>query len=190
MVLEFNYVMFNFNQIYMNKKTSIKLNSCDIINIRKNLDIEITKSWRTIRNENIMSVKEIKAGLGSGKDLKALYNYITQLQTKRIKIKGILLYLNMGYSTFDFEEFKKTNYYHIFAACEAKETLAQLNLIPTLNPIEKAKKETFTSAKIAALKEEYKLKVNKHDVAMEKFNTETNINITSLEDEFKIELTT
>lgn len=180
----------------MNKKTSIKLNSSNIINIRKNLDAEITKSWKTIRNENIMSTKEIEAGLGSGKDLKALYNYITQLQDKRIKIKGMLMYLNLGITTFDYEAFKKTNNYNIFAACEAKEALTQLSMIPTLNPIEKSKKgkagmnkkETFTSAKIASLKKALQLEANKHDAAMEKFNKNTDIDITSIADDFKLEL--
>ena len=182
----------------MNKKTSIKLNSSNIINIRKNLDTEITKAWKTIRNENVMSNKEINAGLGSGKDLKALYNYITQLQDKRIKIKGMLMYLNMGITTFDFEAFKKTNNYNIFAACEAKEAIAQLNLIPTLNPKEKAKKgkagmtkkEIFTSAKIASLKKTYQLEANKYDTAMEKFNKETDIDITSIAGDFELELAT
>lgn len=188
--------MFNLNQIYMNKKTSIKLNSSNIINIRKNLDAEITKHWKTIRQENVMSTKEIQGGCGSGKDLKALYNYITQLQDKRIKIKGMLMYLNMGITTFDFDAFKKTNNYNIFAACEAKEALTQLSLIPTLNPIEKAKKgkagmakkETFTSAKIASLKKTLQLEANKHDAAMEKFNKNTDIDITSIADDFSLEL--
>lgn len=189
--------MFNLNQICMNKKTSIKLNSSNIILIRKNLDSEIIKSWKTIRHENVMSTKEIKAGLGSGKDLKALYNYITQLQEKRIKIKGILMYLNMGYTSFDFEAFKKTNNYNIFAACEAKEALAQLSLIPTINPIEKAKKgktgigkkETFTSAKIAQLKKELQLEANKYDAAMETFNKETDIDISGISKDFELFLT-
>lgn len=188
--------MFNLNQIYMNKKTSIKLNSSNIINIRKNLDAEITKHWKTIRHENVMSTKEIQGGCGSGKDLKALYNYITQLQDKRIKIKGMLMYLNLGITTFDYEAFKKTNNYNIFAACEAKEALTQLSMIPTLNPIEKSKKgktgmnkkETFTSAKIASLKKALQLEANKHDAAMEKFNKNTDIDITSIADDFKLEL--
>lgn len=180
----------------MSKNVSIKLNSGDIIGIRKKLDAEILKSWKTIRGENIMSTKEIKAGLGSGKDLKALYNHITQMQEKRIKIKGMLMYLNMGITTFDNAAFEKTNNYSIFAACEAKEAIAQLSLIPTLNPIEKAKKgksnmskkETFTSAKIASLKKELQLKANKFDSAMEKFNNETSIDISTLGEEFKNDL--
>lgn len=179
-------------------KTSIELNSANIITIRKTLDGEIMKSWKTIRQENVMSNKEIKAGLGSGKDLKALLNSIKQMADKRIKIKGILFNLNMGIKTFDFEEFKKTNNYHIFAACEAKEAIAQLKLIPTINPTEKAKKgkaklskkEQITSAKIASLIKEYQLEANKHDAELEKFNNETNISITNCADDFKEYLTT
>lgn len=169
----------------MNKKT-IKFKSADIIRIRKSLDCEITKAWHTIRQENIMSTQEIKAGLGSGKDLKALYNSITQLAQKRIKIKGILMYLNSGKTEFDYEEFKKSNNYSIFAAGEAKEALAQLKMIPTLDPTAKAKKskstlgkkETFTSAKIASLIKALQLEANKFDAALEKFNNETEIEIT------------
>lgn len=181
----------------MSKNTSIKLNSGKIIEIRKTLDVEITKSWKTIRQENVMSTKEIKAGLGSGKDLKALYNYIKQMQEKRIKIKGMLTYLNMGYTKFDFEEFKKTNNYSIFAACEAKEAIAQLKMIPTINPTEKAKKgksnlskkETFTSAKIASLLKELQLEANKYDAAMESFNNDTSIDIDNCTEDFKSFLT-
>ena len=169
----------------MNKKT-IKLKSADIINIRKELDAEIIKAWKTIRSENIMSTKEIKANCGSGKDLKALYNMITQMQQKRILIKGLLMYLNMGYNEFNYEEFKKTNNYSIFAACEAKEAIAQLKMIPTLDPTAKAKqskkiankKETFTSAKIASLLKNLQLEANKHDTALETFNNGTEISIT------------
>lgn len=171
--------------INMNKKT-IKLKSADIINIRKELDAEIIKAWKTIRSENIMSTKEIKANCGSGKDLKALYNMITQMQQKRILIKGMLMYLNMGYTEFDYEEFKKTNNYSIFAAGEAKEAIAQLKMIPTLDPTAKAKqskktankKETFTSAKIASLLKSLQLEANKHDAALETFNNTTEISIT------------
>ena len=169
----------------MNKKT-IKFKSADIINIRKSLDSEITKAWHTIRQENIMSTQERKAGLGSGKDLKALYNSILQLTQKRIKIKGILMYLNAGKTEFDFEEFKGTNNYAIFAACEAKEAIAQLKMIPTLDPTAKAKKskstlgkkETFTSAKIASLIKSAQLETNKFDAALEQFNNNTEITIT------------
>lgn len=169
----------------MNKKTTIKMKSADIINIRKNLDSEISKSWKIIRSENVMSVKENKLGLGSGKDLKALYNYITQMQQKRIKIKGILMYLNAGITEFNFDDFKKTNNYSIFAACEAKEAIAQLKMIPTIDPTAKArqtkkaanKKETFTSAKIASLLKNLQLEANKFDAELENFNNNTEISI-------------
>ena len=164
---------------------NIKLNSSKIIEIRKSLDSEIIKSWKTIRLENIMSTKEIKAGLGSGKDLKALLNHISQLQAKRIKIKGMLMYLNIGITKFDFEAFKKTNNFSIFSACEAKEAIAQLKMIPTINPTEKAKKgakgtgkkESMSSAYIASKLKELQLEANKFDADMEKFNSETNIEL-------------
>lgn len=177
-------------------KTSTKLNSTTIINIRKNLCEKITKYWRTIRNENVMSTKAIKSGLGSGYDLKALYNEITQMAEKRILIKGILMYLNMGLK-FDLDEFKKSNNYSIFAACEAKEAIAQLKMVPTINPTEKArkglkgtgKKESFSSAKIAQLIHDLQLKANKYDAAMEKFNTETEIELNDeLTSKFKTDL--
>lgn len=175
----------------MNK--SIKLNASNIININKNLDIEITKNCHIIRNENVMSNKAIKAGLGSHKDIKALFNYTQQLREKRIKIKGIKQYLNMGITTFNYEEFKKTNYYAIFAACEAKETIAQLKMIPTINPTLKAQKgkknigktEAFSSAKIAQLIHDQQLLANKYDAILEKFNNETSIDISSEEEDFK-----
>lgn len=165
-------------------KTSMKLNSSNIINIRKELCDKITKYWRTIRNENVMSNKAIKAGLGSGYDLKSLYNEITQMADKRIVVKGMLMYLNMGL-TFNYKEFKKSNNYAIFAACEAKEAIAQLKMVPTINPVEKSekglkgvgKKETFTSAKIAQLIKDLQLKANKYDADLEKFNKNAEIEI-------------
>lgn len=167
------------------KKNTIKFKSADLISIRKSIDNEITKSWHTIRQENILSAQEIKANLGSGKDLKALYNLITQLAQKRIKIKALLMYLNLGITEFNYDEFKKTNNYSIFAASEAKEAIAQLKMIPTINPTAKAKKtksalgkkETFTSAKIASLINSYQLEANKYDANMEKFNNNTEISI-------------
>ena len=168
----------------MSKTKSIKLNSGNIINIRKSLCDKITKYWRTIRNENVMSNKAIKAKLGSGYDLKALYNEITQMAEKRIYIKGMLMYLNMGIE-FNLDEFKKSNNYAIFAACEAKEAIAQLKMIPTINPTEKSKKglagtgkkETFSSAKIAQLIKDLQLKANKYDAELEAFNNKTTITL-------------
>lgn len=176
---------------------SIKLNASKIIEINKSLDNEITKNCHIIREENVMSNKAIKAGQGSGKDLKALFNYIQQLREKRIKIKGMKQYLNMGITTFDYEKFKKTNYYAIFAACEAKETIAQLKMIPTINPTLKAQKgkknigktESFSSAKIAQLIHDQQLLANKYDALLEKFNKETSIEITSDATDFENYLT-
>lgn len=178
----------------MNK--SIKLNSSNIINIRKSLDAEITKAWRLIATENVMSKKASNAGMGSGKDLKALYNSITQMQEKRIKIKGILQSLNMNITTFNFDEFKKTNNYSIFAAGEAKEAIAHWKAIlpKCINPSEKAKKgmkgtgkiESFSSAKISQLIKDLQMKANKFDSNLEKFNKDTSIELdNSLNEDFE-----
>lgn len=176
----------------MDKKT-IKLNSGNIINIRKNLDYKITKYWHIIRSENVMAKKAIASGIGSGLNLKELYNTITQLQEKRIKIKGMLAALNNGETTFNFETFKESNNYIIFAACETKEAIAQLKIIPTINPIEKSKKsnkgmskaETFTSAKIAQLIKDLQLKANTYDAKLADFNNSTSIEISSSEVDLK-----
>lgn len=175
---------------------SIKLNSGKIINIRKEIDAKKKKYWGIIRTTNLLSNKEIKNGFRTH-DLKELYNEITQMADKLVLIKGMLFYLNMGSTTFDIEAFKKTNNYSIFMACETKEIIAQLKMIPTLDPKTKSQKglkaigknEVFTSAKIAALIKDLQLKANKYDAAMEKFNNETEIDISSISDKFEIELT-
>ena len=176
---------------------SIKLNSGKIINMRKDIDAKKKKYWSYIKSENLMSKKEIKAGLRTH-DLKALYNEITQMAEKLVYIKGMLFYLNMGITTFDKEAFKKTNNYSIFMACEMKEAIAQLKMIPTLDQKTKAQKglkamnkeEVFTSAKIAALVKDLQLKANKFDTNMENFNNSTEITIDeTIVDMFKPDLT-
>ena len=163
---------------------SIKLNASKIISIRQDIDSKKKKYWSYIKAENLMSKKEIKNGYRTH-DLKTLYNEITQMAEKLVYIKGMLFYLNMGITTFDKEAFKKTNNYNIFMACEMKEAICQLKMIPTLDPKTKAQKglknigkdEIFTSAKIAALIKDLQLKANKYDTEMEKFNTDTSITI-------------
>lgn len=184
---EIQVVLFNLNQDYMNKK-SIKLNSANIISIRKNLDVTINKYWKIIRAENLMSKKAVAAKQGSGLDLKSLYNQIMQMTEKRITIKGILVALNNGITTFSYEDFKKTNNYSIFAAYEAKEAIAQLKMVKTLDPSTKAKKglkampkrEIFSSAKIAQLIHEHQLLANKFNSNLEKFNNDTSVEITGV----------
>ena len=174
-------------------KKSIKLNSANIITIRKNIDTTINKYWRIIRAENLMSKKAVAAKQGSGLDLKSLYNQIMQLSEKRIMIKGILVALNTGTKTFSYEDFKTTNNYSIFAACEAKEAIAQLKMIKTLDPATKAKKGLksmiFSSAKIAQLIHEQQLLANKFDSNLEKFNNNTSIEIAGITaDKFEADL--
>ena len=163
---------------------SIKLNSGKIITMRDDINSKKKKYWNYIKAENLLSKKEIKNGYRTH-DLKELYNEITQMADKLVYIKGMLFYLNMGMTEFDKEKFKKTNNYSIFMACELKEQIAQLKIIPTLNAKTKAQKglkamskdEVFTSAKIAALIKDLQLKANKFDTDMENFNNNTEISI-------------
>ena len=99
----------------------------------------------------------------------------------------------MGTTTFNHEDFKKTNYFAIFSACEAKEDIALLKMIKTLNPQLKAQKgkkalastETFSKEKISQLIHDQQLKANKYDTMLEKFNNENSIDIAKYEDTFK-----
>ena len=175
---------------------SIKLNSAKIIAMRDEINAKKKKYWNYIKAENLLSKKEIKAGLRTH-DPKNLYNEITQMAEKLVYIKGMLFYLNMGMTEFDKEKFKKTNNYSIFMACELKEQIAQLKMIPTLDQKTKAQKglknigkeEVFTSAKIAALIKDLQLKANKFDTAMEDFNTKTSIDLNAATaDMFKIDM--
>lgn len=173
---------------------SIKLNAANTLSIKKKIDNDITKFSHIIRDENVMSKKAKAAGQGSGLDLKSLYNTIQQLRAKRIMLKGMIQYLNMGMTTFSYEDFKKTNYYAIFSACEAKEDITLLKMIKTLNPQLKAQKgkknigsvETFSKEKIAQLIHDQQLEANKFDAMLEKFNTDAAIEVSGdKSDDFK-----
>lgn len=176
---------------------SIKLNAAKILSLKKKTDSDITKYSHIIRDENVMSKKAKAAGQGSGMDLKALYNTIQQLRNKRIMLKGMIQYLNMGTTTFNYENFKKTNYYAIFSACEAKEDITLLKMIKTLNPQLKAQKgkknigstETFSKEKIAQLIHDQQLEANKYDAMLSKFNTDAMIELDdSISDDFKTDI--
>ena len=169
----------------MTKKAT--MNSKDIIIARKKLDETITKYWHIIKTENVMSNKAIKAGIGSGLDLKELYNKITQMTETRIKIKLMLNAINNGTFTFNYEEEKKKHYYTIYAANEEKEKLSHWKDIikKTIDPKEKARKglkgigkrEVFSSAKITSLINGIQLNINKFDAKIEEYNNKTSINI-------------
>lgn len=161
------------------------MNSKDIIIARKKLDENITKYWHIIKTENVMSNKAVKAGVGSGLDLKELYNKITQMSETRIKLKLMLNAINNGISSFNYEDEKKKHYYTIFAACEEKEKLAHWKEIikKTIDPKEKARKgmkgtgkrEIFSSAKITQLINDLQLKINNLDTKIEEYNNSTDI---------------
>lgn len=167
------------------KKTT--MNSKDIIIARKKLDETITKYWHIIKTENVMSNKAVQMGVGSGFDLKELYNQITQMSETRIKLKLMLNAINNGTFKFDYEEEKKKHYYTIFAASEEKEKIAHWKDIikKTIDPKEKARKgmkgtgkrEIFSSAKITSLINTIQLNVNKLDAKIEEYNNKTSIDI-------------
>lgn len=176
----------------MNKK-SIKFTSSNIISLRDEICKTKTRYWKIIKSENIMSNKEKKAGVGSGFDLKALHNQILQMTDKLIKTKLMLNAINNGVTKFDFDEAKKTHYYRIYKACELKEQLAHWEEIlkkHTLNPALKAKAgvkglgktEVFTSAKIASIKKNLQLEINKIDAEIAKFNENTTLEV--IDDDF------
>ena len=92
-------------------------------------------------------------------------------------------------------DLKKTNYFAIFSACEAKEDITLLKMIKTLNPQTKAQKgkkklaqkETFTKEKIAQLIHDQQLEANKFDAMLEKFNTDNSIELTeTITEDFKM----
>lgn len=163
------------------------MNSKDIIIARKKLDETITKYWHIIKTENVMSNKAIKAGVGSGLDLKELYNKIIQMTETRIKLKLMLNAINNGTFTFNYEEEKKKHYYTIYVANEEKEKLSHWKDIikKTIDPKEKARKglkgigkrEVFSSAKITSLINGIQLNINKFDAKIEEYNNKTSISI-------------
>lgn len=174
----------------MNKtnKTSIELNSKDIINFRDEICKKKTKYWRLIKAENVMSKKAKNAGIGSGFDLNVLHNHILQMSNTLIKIKLMLNAINNGIKTFNIDEAKKTHYYTIYMACEKKEQLAHWEDIlkhATINPATKSKIgkkgtgkiEIFSSAKITYIKKQLQLEINKLDTEIAKFNDNTTLTI-------------
>lgn len=163
------------------------MNSKDIIKIRKSIDFDITKYWRIIRSENIMSEKARDAKMGSCYDLKMLLNEIHQLAAKRIKLKLMLQAINLNLKDdkghIDFNKIgSDTNYETIFRACELKEELSQLSAIHTLTPKMKSNKnnkliEIFDAATLGRMKHALIIKINKQDKMLEDFNNNTFIDM-------------
>ncbi len=175
---------------------SIKFKAKNIINIREEICNKKKDYWKNIRNTNLLSTNEVKKGYREY-DLKSLYNEIMQMSEKLVYIKGMLAALNMGQTTFDKNAFKKTNNYSIFMYTECMEAIAQLKMVPTLDAATKAKKggaakmgknEVFTSAKIAQLIKDLNLKATKHKNNLEKFNSNTDIDIADCTDMFKMDI--
>lgn len=182
-----------------NISKSMKLSSKDIIATRDKLCAQKTHDWKIIISENVMPKKAIANGLGArgkGIDLNNLYNSILQTGEKLIKIKGMLQYLNMGTTTFNFDEFKKTHYYKIFLLSEKNELLSKLEELMkknTISPNAKAKAgkkgtgldEVFSSAKITSMKKKLQLEINSIKTEIEEYNNNTTIDITSESEAFE-----
>jgi len=170
----------------MENRTSTKLQAKEIIKNRKKLDSEIMKLWKELRND-----------AGSHKNFMPLYNDIMRLQNKRVVIKGMLMYLNENRKTFDYESFKNTNNYSIFAACESKEAIAQLKLISgslMLNAKDgdsNAREErAMTCELLASLIESRQKEADDYDTAMERFNKDTYLDVNNLCGDFSVEFLT
>ena len=177
----------------MNKK-STKLTSKDLIIARDNICKTKTRYWRIIKTENIMPTKAIKTNIGSGFNLKVLYNKILQMSNTLVKIKLMINAINSGITTFNYDDAKKTHYYNIYVASELKEHLAHWEEIlkkSTINPAAKAKagakgtgkKETFSSAKITSIKKNLQLEINKIDALIAKYNEDTTLSIIDNDDD-------
>ena len=144
----------------------MKFKANNIIQTRDNISKDKAAFWHIIQTENIMSKKAKKAGMGSGYDLLALYNRITQLAESMVKMKLYLQAINSGYTTFN--DFKNQEHWHdIFMLCEKKELWKGLGKIKTIDPILKAKKgksitqvESFTSDKVNQLRKNLQLDIN------------------------------
>ena len=144
----------------------MKFKTTNIIQTRENISKDKAAFWHIIQTENIMSKKAKKAGMGSGYDLLALYNHLTQLSESMVKVKLYLQAINSGYTKFS--DFKNQEHWHdIFMLCEKKELWKGLSKIKTIDPILKAKKgkaitqvESFSSQKVSQLKKDLQFEIN------------------------------
>ena len=167
-------------------KSNKKLNAKDIIITRKRLDGEISQYWSYIKAEN--TLRKNAVAKFRFHNIPELHNQILQKIEQRIKIKGMLNQLNNGILKFDNDTFKKSHYYTIFRLQEAQEQIVKLNEIrkkcvaPQLKA-QKGKKgtgfhEIFSYEKITSLISRLEQDVNTYKSIIEKYNNETEIEIT------------
>lgn len=168
----------------MDNKT-IKLSSKDIITKRDQLSKDITKYWKIIKQQNVMSKKAIAAGLATY-DLNHLHNQILQMSLQRIQCKLLLNAINNNIEQYD--DTTNIHYKTIFEANELKEQLAQWEIVlksSTINPATKAKagakgtgkKEIFSSAKITSIKKKLELQITALNKKIADFNDTTTIEV-------------
>ena len=161
----------------------MKLKSNNIIQTRDNISMDKAAFWKIIQSENIMSKKAKKAGMGSGYDLAALYNKITQLSESMVNIKLYLQAINSGYT--NFKDFANAEHWkNIFTLCEKKELWKGLGKIKTIDPIIKSKKgkfitqvETFSSQKVAELRKKLQHENNTLTAKITEYNNNAELEI-------------
>ena len=180
----------------------MKCKSKDIISVRDNLSRDITKYWKIIKSENIMSQKAIDAHMGSGFDLKSLLNTIHQLAAKRIKVKLMIQAINLGIKGkdgyIDLSSTKDSIYESIFKLSELKEEFTQLSIIQqnhTLkHPTRSSKNlgedgkpklvEQLSNRILSTKKNKITLEINKLNETLAKFNDNAEIEVP--DDEYKM----
>lgn len=162
----------------------MKFKSNNIIQTRDNISKDKAAFWHIIHNENIMSKKEKKAGMGSGYDLLALYNHITQLSESMVKMKLYLQAINTGYTNYnDFKE-KEEHWRDIFTLCEKKELWKGLGKIKTIDPTLKSKLgkkitqvESFSNQRVQQLRKNLQLEINALMTKITKFNDDMELEV-------------
>lgn len=167
-------------------KSNKKLNAKNIISTRRALDSEISRFWSIIKTENTLRKNAVKTCRLH--NLTEIHNQILQKIERRITIKGILNNLNNGSLKFNNDEFKKTHYYTIFRLQETQEQIVKLNEIrkKALKPQLKAQKgkknlgfdEVFSYEKLTSLINHLETDVNTLKSKIEKYNNDTEIEIT------------
>ena len=110
------------------------MKATEYINIRKNLDNEISKHWDYIQKTNV-TPKTFEHKY----DLKALYSLILTLAEDRALAKLTLAYINLGF-TKKSDINKDVNQYTVFLLSEMTEIRTKLSKVKYINPALKAKK--------------------------------------------------
>lgn len=152
--------------------TTTTLTAKSIIATRKNLDIDLSRYWKTIFAENL-----VEKGYKRNYDLNAVLDKIYEESTNRAIYKVYQQCINMGIGKLS-ELNKAHNYFNIYLLTEKRELNVLLSKIPTLDAKVKRAKgkknleetEVLTSAKIKQLKKKLDLEISELLKKIEDFN--------------------